>query len=207
MSQFDHAAMEWDEKPTRVKLAKTIADAIANAIPLDKNWAAMELGCGTGLLSLFMQDKLKSITAIDNSSGMLQRLKEKIRKDNLSNITPLKIDLTEQVDLPGKYDLIFSSMVFHHIKDYKGILGKMVKMLNPTGMVAIADLDVEDGNFHDTDASFEHKGFDRNLFTKDMENAGLVDIESVEAFVIDGSIRGSKQNYPVFLATGKKPKG
>ncbi len=44
--------------------------------------------------------------------------------------------------------------------------------------------------------SLEHKGFDRDLFTKNMENAGLVAIECVTAFVIDGAIRDSKQDYP-----------
>jgi ubiquinone/menaquinone biosynthesis C-methylase UbiE len=204
MNPFDQKAAQWDEDPNRVKLAHGIANAINQALPLNKTVTAMELGCGTGLVSLFLCDKLKTITAADNSQGMLDRLQEKIKKENITNITPLLIDLAGSMAFPEKFDLVFSSMTFHHIKDYRLLLKKIYETLKPGGVVAVADLEAEDGTFHPADVEIAHKGFEKNDFAESLRKAGFIDVKCVTAFVIPGAARGSKRDYCVFLATGKK---
>ena len=48
---FDTAAATWD-KPQRVRLATEVAAAMATALPLSREWDAMDFGCGTGLVTL-----------------------------------------------------------------------------------------------------------------------------------------------------------
>ena len=207
MSQHDQKAAEYDKNPNRVKSAQIIANFIEQALPLNKDFSAMEFGCGTGLVTMFLRDKLKSITAIDNSSGMLEKLKEKIHKEKVTNVTPVQVDLTGEITLPDKYDIIFSSMTFHHIEDYQFLLEKIFEMLKPNGMVAIADLEAEDGSFHSVDTEIAHKGFEKGAFAESLKKAGFVDVKCTTAFVIPGSVRGSERDYPIFLATGKKTGG
>lgn len=204
MSQFDQKAAQWDENPDRVKLAKAIADAIKITVPLNMNMTALEIGCGTGLVSMFLRNKVKEITALDNSGGMLEKLKEKIRKENIDNIRPVLADLSGQMEFVNNFDLVFSSMTFHHIDDFGGLLKKIFNMLKSGGIVAIADLEAEDGSFHPADTQIFHKGFEKQTFMKSLKNAGFVDVKFKTAFVINGASRGAKRDYPVFLATGKK---
>ena len=47
---------------------------------------ALDFGCGTGLVTLQLQPFLHSITGVDGSQGMIDILKQKIEKKNLTNV-------------------------------------------------------------------------------------------------------------------------
>jgi len=53
-------------------------------------------------------------------------------------------------------------MTLHHIKDVRGLLKRFHHALLPGGYIAIADLDKEDGRFHDNHDGVFHHGFDRD---------------------------------------------
>ena len=54
--------------------------------------------------------------------------------------------------------------MLHHIEDTAAALrGDLGALLRPGGRLALADLDTEDGSFHDPDAEgIHHLGFDRD---------------------------------------------
>ena len=90
---------------------------------------------------------------------------------------PLCKELTRPEDLPGGYDLIFTSMVLHHIEDVPALLSLFAAWCAPGGRLAIADLEAEDGTFHSDMTGVMHKGFDRNELASLIESAGFT-IES-----------------------------
>lgn len=45
-------AASWDENPARMKLAEDVAHAIAQHVPIRSSFDALDIGCGTGLLTL-----------------------------------------------------------------------------------------------------------------------------------------------------------
>ena len=49
----------------------------------------------------------------------------------------------------GKFDLIFTQMVLHHVSDIETIINRLSQLLNPGGYLAVADLYEEDGSFYD----------------------------------------------------------
>ncbi|NLE65316.1 MAG: 2-amino-4-hydroxy-6-hydroxymethyldihydropteridine diphosphokinase, partial [Elusimicrobia bacterium] len=51
-ANFDERAASWDEDPRWVRTAREIADALFREIPLSGQETAVDLGCGTGLLTL-----------------------------------------------------------------------------------------------------------------------------------------------------------
>lgn len=203
--KFEKEAARWDEKPQRLKTARDIADAIIREVVPRKDMTALELGCGTGTAAVFLAPFLKHITASDSSPAMLAELDKKIRKDAISNITALLLDMSAGEKASGKFDLIYSSLVFHHIKDPSGMLKALYPLLNPGGIIAIADLDSEDGSFHMDDSIIEHRGFDREHFTKMLEAASFHDVKCTTACILErfndnGSKRG---DFPVFLFTAR----
>src|ERR1035437_956443 len=83
---FDVVSLNWDEEPRRVKLAGEISDSILKNLPLSQEWDALDFGCGTGLVTLQLAPALRSITGVDSSSGMIDRLDQKIHLSGCSNV-------------------------------------------------------------------------------------------------------------------------
>ncbi len=207
---FDEAAAQWDEKPSRVKMASEIVEFLIKRTPINPKMEALEYGCGTGIASALLSKKLRKITAADYSAGMLKEVRAKIKKLNIDNIEPLQLDLTREEAPKQTFDFIFSSLAMHHIEDTQCVLNKFHSLLKPGGYVAIVDLDKEDGSFHLSaeDSHVKHSGFDRNKFMAMLKNAGLTNPTAhtacvIERFDDDGTKRG---DYPVFMIMAQKSK-
>jgi len=89
-------------------------------------------------------------------------------------------------------------MVLHHITDIKDILDKWLKMLNPGGYLAIADLYTEDGSFHQG-ATDVHKGFSPKDLSNALLVAGFRNIEYKTCYLI----KRNELEYPVFQLVAK----
>lgn len=201
---FNAAAQSWDEKPRRVELARSVAFNICRDIPLSTRMHALEYGCGTGLVSMELADKLGQITAVDSSAGMLNKLKEKAYVEGATNITTFLVDEQNPQLPPGPYDIIYSSMVLHHVPDLSNLLGKLAEALNPGGYLVVADLDKEDGNFHDNPSGVQHYGFYPQELGQMLSSLDIVDIHWDEAHVIRKEREGRIDQYPVLIMTGRK---
>lgn len=204
MTNFDERAKEWDSDPKKVERARVVADAIRKAIPLSKGMRSLEYGCGTGLLSFFLQPDLGEITLADTSQGMLDVLAEKISDAGVENMHPLRLDLISDPLPAGRYDLTYSLMTLHHIHDVKKILSKFHDLLVPHGTLLVADLDQEDGSFHTDGTTDVHKGFSRGELQRMVEEAGFDHITFITAYEIKKNIGNEEKTYPVFLMAARK---
>jgi 2-polyprenyl-3-methyl-5-hydroxy-6-metoxy-1,4-benzoquinol methylase len=204
MTSFDERAQDWDSDPAKVERARSVAEAIRKAVPLSAEMDALEYGCGTGLLSFALQSDLGQITLADSSQGMLDVLNAKIATAGITNMHPVRLDLSSDPLPVARYQLTYSLMVLHHILDVKSILGKFHALLEPNGYLLIADLDKEDGSFH-TDGTVDiHKGFERAGLQKWVETAGFGNINFSTAYEIKKEINGLEKSFPVFLMTARK---
>lgn len=196
---FDIAALDWDEKPGRVKLAGDIAAAITAKLPLAAEWDALDFGCGTGLVTLRLAPALRSITGVDSSRGMLEQLAAKIQQSCLTHVRTELCDL-DKGELPsGKFHLITSAMTLHHIEDTARLFQILKTVLHPGGIVALADFETEDGSFHDDPTGVFHNGFSREELTLMLEQAGFCEI-SVDIIT---SVGKGERSFPVLLATAR----
>ena len=197
LRNFDAAASEWDEKPRRIKLAREISDAISEALPLSTTWDAMDFGCGTGLVTLNLAPSLGSIVGIDSSHKMIERLNIKASEQGHANARGERLDLERDEPPSGRYHLITSAMTMHHIPEIVPLLTTLRKLLHPSGRVALADLDAEDGGFHDNPTGVFHNGFSHQEFRQLLDRSGFTDI-TIRTVTEVTKDQGS---YPVFLAT------
>jgi ubiquinone/menaquinone biosynthesis C-methylase UbiE len=204
LNNFDEKAKEWDDNPMHIERSRAIAEAIRKNVSLSKSMKAFEYGCGTGLLSFALQNDLGSITMADNSDGMLQVLRDKIKNSNAENLVPKKIDLTNDPVPDQKFDLIFTQMTLHHIRDIDSILSTFYNMLNDNGILCIADLDKEDGSFHGKDVHDVHYGFDRDRLAEKMRNSGFHNILFSTAYNMSREIDDVTKTFPIFLSVAYK---
>ena len=202
---FDAAASTWDENPRRVKMAQDVARAIIETVKPGSETEVLDFGCGTGLLSLAILPYVRSVISVDNSQGMLDMLDAKIAAEKLPNVRTRLVDLARGDRLPGPVDLVVSSMTFHHIRDIVPVLAAMAQVLRPGGRIAIADLDSDEGMFHDSPEGVFHNGFERRTMQNYFEAAGFVAVQNQTVAIVhkpgpDGEIRV----FTVFLMSAQK---
>ena len=87
---FDKAAVVWDEDPDRVGMARAIASAMIRELQPKGNEITLDYGTGTGLISLALCGHVKSIVAVDSSTGMLDMLRGKIADHKIRSIEPMQ---------------------------------------------------------------------------------------------------------------------
>ena len=206
--KFNREASQWDENPRRSALALAVAQAIIASTKPAKTMRALEFGCGTGLVTLEIAPLVGMVSAIDTSSEMLAMFQQKIHTSGIRNIKTTCIDLLSPLQnslQEASFDLIYSSMTLHHIADTAEFLNYLSNLLAPGGIIAIADLDKEDGLFHDDPQEKVYHGFDRDELAALFNAAGLQAAMFETAYLFEKENReGQTVTYPVFLVTAKK---
>ena len=209
--KFNREARQWDDNPQRKALAACVAHAIIAAAKPAKSMLALEFGCGTGLVSLAIAPLVQKLHAVDTSREMVAVLQDKIDTFGITNIDVSCLDLlspSESVLDEQRFDLLYCSMTLHHIGDTAGFLSRISQLLSPGGTICIADLEEEDGLFHDDPLEKVHHGFERDGLAAMLHAAGL-EPQSFETIHTLKKINrsGVPASYTIFLVTATKIDG
>lgn len=195
---FEHKAQRYEDEVKRVDNVQNIADAILQKIAYTKTMELMDFGSGTGLLTSKVAPFVKKITAVDMSKAMNEVLSAK-RESYPCELDIIELDLAHD-EINQKFDGIVSSMTIHHVEDILALFKKFYAMLVEGGTIALADLDKEDGSFHQEDTGVFHFGFDRDEFLQTAKEAGFKNLY-IELVSVVSKPYG---DYPIFLLTGEK---
>ena len=198
MIDFDGMARTWDQDPLKVERAVKVAEAILERAGSLEGKRGLEYGCGTGLLGFALQPHLAHVTLADSSPGMLAVLREKIAAAGAANVAALELDVAAGPLPQARFDLLFTLMALHHVRDIDGALGAFHTLLEPGGHLFISDLDTEDGSFHGPDAEV-HRGFDRLDLARRLERAGFREIQFSTPYVIRRETAKGPARFPLFL--------
>jgi SAM-dependent methyltransferase len=203
---FDKAAVVWDEDPDRVEMAKAIALAMIRELMPEGNEITLDYGTGTGLISLELREHVKKIVAVDSSPGMLEVLRGKIAQERISSIEPKEWQIGRPADGLPSFDIIVSSMTFHHMPDTEAAARALYSLLKPGGRIAVADLDSDNGEFHEKPGIAEHDGFDRHHLHEIFAAAGFRDIRFTDACRISRRSSHTEQlrEFTIFLLTAAR---
>ena len=200
--RFDDAAATWDDDPGHEKRQVAVAEAIEKAVDLDQRMSALDVGGGTGRLSILLAELVGSVLVTDPSAGMVRVARERIETAGLGDrVRAVQADLTAD-HLDGAYDVVWSSMALHHVQDLDALLRSVAGLLVDGGRLCIADLEEDpDGAFHADKVDFAgHHGFDRQRLAEQLTRAGFVDVRFVDAT----SIVKDERRFGVFLCTATK---
>ena len=109
---------------------------ILRSHPGEKKGRYLDLGCGTGELTLPFSKYFREVVAVDVDREMLREGKRKARQLGTKNILWLNSATENLTAELGKFDLITIGSAFHWM-DQKRVLGKTRKLLGDNGWLAI----------------------------------------------------------------------
>lgn len=139
-----------DPKPLREYMNKWDGQSFIDGLALDKTKSVLEIGVGTGRLAIRTAPLCKEFTGIDLSPKTIERASQ-----NLSGLHNVKLicgdfmsfDFREQ-----KFDAVYSSLTFMHIKDKQKAADKAASILAGHGRFVLS-IDKNPRNEIDTGTS------------------------------------------------------
>lgn len=203
MKEFDQKAATWDDDPKKVERAVKIATSLKQYFRGRSFKKGLEYGSGTGLLGFELDSMIKELTLMDESGEMIKIANKKKDKYSFKKITALQYNLLTDPIPNEKYDFIVTLLTMHHIMDTKAILEKFHEILTDDGVLAIIDLEKEDGSFHEYDFD-GHLGFNKKDLEDQIKEVGLKPFDYFTIYTITKTTEyGDDKNYPLFASLSK----
>jgi ubiquinone/menaquinone biosynthesis C-methylase UbiE len=139
--RWDERVEAWEDvAASPVFLA--IRDRIVELADARRDDYVVDLGAGTGLLTLALAPRVQELVAVDISERMLERLDDAASADGVNNVEPLVADL-RRLPLDDEYaTLVVSNYAFHHLDDpgKELALAEARRILRPGGRLVICDM-------------------------------------------------------------------
>lgn len=185
----DHAdparANEYDSKMQMFRNYAEEAKALVQELNITDQMSILDIGAGTGALSIELAAYCREVTAVDVSSNMLHILETKAGKRGITNIRTCNRGFLTFDSSGKKYDRIISNAAMHHLPDF----WKCIALRRVHSMLA------DEGLFFLNDVVFS---FPIDNFKKEMDTF-LIDLEerTDSEFVKDGILH-LKEEFSTF---------
>jgi SAM-dependent methyltransferase len=128
--RFDGFAEEYDFAAARERSP----DFFLRHLP-ERRGRALDVGCGTGILSLELARRFDSVLGVDLSEPMLAIARA---RRAAPNVEYRRMD-ADAPDLSGAFDAIVSHTTFHHLADVPRTLRALKERLAPRGRLILVD--------------------------------------------------------------------
>jgi len=147
---FNRWSNKYDQTLGQIGFHRELLNLVVNNSRVKSCDKVLDIGCGTGLLSLKILQKADcSITGIDNSGEMLTILKDKIKRFSLDKKINCRLMDIDSLNFKNDtFDIAVSSVVLHHLKDKLKPLRKIYKLLKPDGIFVIGEIDMDSTGSH-----------------------------------------------------------
>jgi SAM-dependent methyltransferase len=97
----------------------------------------VEIGCGTGQMSLFLARGDRQVIGADLTRASLLLGADAARRFGIEGVSFIETDLTSPALRPGAFDLVYCSGVLHHTPDPRASFARIVELARPGGMIVL----------------------------------------------------------------------
>jgi len=111
------------------------ARLLDRAIPADAR--IVEIGCGTGQMSLYLARGDRVVIGADLTRESLQLAAAAARRLRLERVRFVEIDLHRPGLKPGSFDVVYASGVLHHTPDPRASFARIARLARPGGTIVL----------------------------------------------------------------------
>ena len=111
------------------------ARLLDQAIPGDAR--IVEVGCGTGQMSLYLARADRLVVGADLTMASLRLAEAARRRFELERVRFVESDLNRPGLTEGAFDVVYCSGVLHHTPDPKAAFAKVAPLARPGGMIVL----------------------------------------------------------------------
>lgn len=104
---------------------------------IDGDAAVLEMGCGTGQLSLFLATAGRRIVGADLSRGSLELAEDARRRYGISSVRFVETDLRSPGLRRGAFDVVIASGVLHHTPNPRTAFKHVAALAKPGGILVV----------------------------------------------------------------------
>jgi ubiquinone/menaquinone biosynthesis C-methylase UbiE len=135
-------AASWDHGAgNNPGLVKVVERVLAESDPTP-SMRAIDLGCGSGQLTLRLAPRVHSVVAVDVSQSMIDLLLENARHSDIANVEGIARPIEHLEFEPNSIDLIVSNYALHHLRDNdkSALVVNAARWLKPGGRLVVGDM-------------------------------------------------------------------
>ena len=142
---FKDWANDYDNTLGKVDRHQLLLNLVVELSNVKNGQRVLDIGCGTGLLSLkFLEKAGCSVTGVDSSPEMLLIFRNKIKKLALSARIVCKLENAKALDFKSNtFDVVASTVTLHHLTDKFHTIKKIHEILKPEGRFVLGDIDMD----------------------------------------------------------------
>ena len=124
-----------DPEPLREYMDKWDGRQFTDSLQLTKEKSVLEIGVGTGRLAVRVAPECREFCGIDLSPKTVKRAKENLKEQ--TNVALICGDFMSY-EFGRKFDVIYSSLTFMHIRDKQAAVNKVRSLLNIGGRFVLS---------------------------------------------------------------------
>lgn len=94
----------------------------------------LDYGCGTGTTACEISRLVKSVRAIDISTGMIKIAKGKAATGGVVNVDFEQADIFDEEFENGSFDVVLGFNILHTVPDPESVVQRTVELLKPGGL-------------------------------------------------------------------------
>ena len=113
-------------------------ERLISKLGIDSNDVVVDFGCGPGFITIPLAKVAGKAIGVDVSPRMLERADRYAKREQVS-VELLQSDGTDLELTDKSIDLILLNHVFHEIENKRGTLSEFLRVLKPSGRVAIIE--------------------------------------------------------------------
>jgi ubiquinone/menaquinone biosynthesis C-methylase UbiE len=184
VEQFTHQAKPFAEDPIHF-----VEESLRSLVKLSGVTAsdeALDVACGTGIVSCALAKAARAVTGIDLVPAMLDEARKLQQREGLTNV---RWELGDVAKLPfeeNSFDAVVTRYTFHHFSEPVKVIEEMARVCRPGKCVVVADV---------TPDASKRARFDEMEKLRDASHNSALTLDELKALGTGVGLRFEKNDY------------